>query len=505
MMGRQSKVQSKLFYTAFNLEQRVRQNHILRKVKRHIDFDFIYNEVKDTYGINGNESVAPPIILKMMLLLIFYNVRSERELAATIPERLDWLWFLDYDLDDDIPNHSVLSKARARWGVEAFKTFFERIVWQCAQAGLVDGSKLFMDSSLVQADASNNSVINKQSLKRYLNKSYQILESRLEQEQQSCSNTETLKSGTANQKYISTTDPDASVTRRGKGKSKLKYQVHRGVDQKSEVITATEVTPGEVHESHRLQSLVDTHEKNTETTVETVVADSKYGSIENYLACRDRDIKAHFSSLEQTQKGTGTKKGIFAKEAFTYHVETDTFTCPAGQILKRRKFFKKRQHYEYIAAAGTCNSCRLKPQCTKAKSGRTLKRHVRQEDLDSMLTQASSRESKKDISTRQHLMERSFAQATRYGFKRARWRRLWRVQIQEYLTAAIQNIKILLKDVKEPARALSMQVAKEAGNKSSRTKPYGLSQIFDLQFSKIAGLRLCLEKLLLCRHAAIIG
>jgi transposase len=88
----------------------------------------------------------------MILLLIFYNMRSERELVATIPERSDWLWFLDYDLDDDIPNHSVLSKARARWGVEAFKTFFERIVWQCVQAGLVDGSKLFMDSSLVQSE-----------------------------------------------------------------------------------------------------------------------------------------------------------------------------------------------------------------------------------------------------------------------------------------------------------------------------------------------------------------
>jgi transposase len=116
-------------------------------VKRNIDFDFIYHEVKDKYGINGNGSVAPPIILKMMLLLVFYNVRSERELVATIPERLDWLWFIDYDLDDDIPNHSVLSKARSRWGVEAFKIFFERIGWQCVQTGLVDGSKLFMDSS----------------------------------------------------------------------------------------------------------------------------------------------------------------------------------------------------------------------------------------------------------------------------------------------------------------------------------------------------------------------
>jgi transposase len=147
MMGRKPKVQNKLFYTAVNLEQRVRKDHILRKIKRYIDFDFIYNEVKDTYGINGNESVAPPIILKMMLLLIFYNVRSERELALTIPERLDWLWFLEYDIDDDIPNHSVLSKARSRLGVEAFKIFFERIDWQCVQTGLGDGSKLFMDSS----------------------------------------------------------------------------------------------------------------------------------------------------------------------------------------------------------------------------------------------------------------------------------------------------------------------------------------------------------------------
>jgi transposase len=504
MMGRQSKVQNKLFYTAISLEQRVRKNHILRKVKRRIDFDFIYNEVKDKYGINGNESVAPPIILKMMLLLTFYNVRSERELMATIPERLDWLWFLDYDLDDDIPDHSVLSKARTRWGVAAFKTFFERIVWQCVEAGLVDGRKLFMDSSMVQANASNNSVVNQESLKRYFNKSYQILESRLEQQVQSSSSDGTLKSGAANRKYISTTDPDASVTRRGKGKSKLKYQIHRGVDPKREVITATEVTTGEVHEAHRLESLIDTHEKNTEATVETAVADSKYGSIENYLVCRDRNIKPHFISLEEAQKGTGTKKGIFPKEAFTYNRETDTFTCPAGETLKRRKFFKKRQHYEYIASKGTCNSCQLKAQCTKAKSGRTLKRHIRQDDLDSMLRQAHSPQAKKDIITRQHLMERTFAQATRFGYQRARWRGLWRVQIQEYLTAAIQNIKILIKDVKEPAPALQMQVAPEVADTATTTKCYGLNNLFIPQKRAIVRLCLLVGKNLAYRPTAMV-
>ena len=73
----------------------------------------------------------------------------------------------------------MLSKARKRWEVEAFKRFFERIVWQCVESGLVDGSKIFMDSSLIEADASNNSVVDTHSLKRYLNKGYMELEKRL--------------------------------------------------------------------------------------------------------------------------------------------------------------------------------------------------------------------------------------------------------------------------------------------------------------------------------------
>lgn len=138
MMGRQPKVQKKLFYTTFNLDQRVPQNHILRQIAGHIDFDFVYKQARDTYGVKGNVSIPPPVILKLMLLLILYNVRSERELMATIPMRLDWLWFLGYVLDDQIPNHSVLSKARTRWGIDAFKHFFELIVYQCVDAGLVD-------------------------------------------------------------------------------------------------------------------------------------------------------------------------------------------------------------------------------------------------------------------------------------------------------------------------------------------------------------------------------
>ena len=441
MMGRQRDYQNKLFITRFNLEKRVRKDHILRKVLEKIDFHFIYEEVKDTYGVNGNVSVPPPVILKMMLLFFLYNVRSERELMITIPERLDWLWFLGYDLEDEIPNHSVLSKARARWGVKAFRCFFERIVWQCVQAGLIDGSKMFVDASLIDADASNNSVVDTQSLKRYLNKSYRHLEERLDDLREQ-------KTTPANKKNISTTDPDASVTRHSKGRSKLRYKTHRAIDHKHEVITGTKVTAGSIDDGDVLEAVIELHQNNTQERVDTLVADSKYGSINNFLHCHDLGIKAHMPAIEETNRGTGRRKDIFPREAFSYNPDTDTFTCPAGQTLIKRKYKKNRKHYEYRASSKLCDKCHIRDKCTRSKTSRTLKRHVRQDELDIMLKEAKSRSAKKDIKHRQDLSERSFAWSKRYGYKRARWRRLWRMEIQDFLIAAVQNITVLINQPK---------------------------------------------------------
>lgn len=465
MMGRQPDYQHKLFVTGFNLDKRIRKNHPLRKIQEKIDFDFIYEEVKDVYGLNGNVSVPPPVILKMMLLVVLYNVRSERELIATIPLRLDWLWFLGYDLEDEIPNHSVLSKARARWGVAAFKSFFERIVYQCVEAGLVDGSKLFVDSSLIDADASNNSVVDTRRLEKYLNKSYRHLEERLDELKEQ-------KATPANERFISTTDPDASVTRYGKGKSKLRYKTHRTVDEKHEIITATKVTAGSVDDGKVLEEMIDLHEHNTQKKIDTVVADTKYGTIDNYLNCQDKGIKTHIPSIEESHRGSGRRKGIFSKEAFTYNPDTDTFICPAGKVLTKQKFKKKRKHYEYKAASKACIECHLRDKCTRSKFGRTLKRHARQDELDLIIMKTKSRESKKDLKTRQHLSERSFAQSTRYGFKRARWRKLWRMEIQDSLVAAIQNIKVLINQPK-PRMSKSDVIECQKGSTQSRKWPKG--------------------------------
>ncbi len=90
MMGRESPPQASLFYTGINLDKRVRSGHVLRKVARLVDFDFVYTEVKGSYGYNGNVSVSPPMILKLMLLLVLYNVRSAVSLLAVKPGWLAW-------------------------------------------------------------------------------------------------------------------------------------------------------------------------------------------------------------------------------------------------------------------------------------------------------------------------------------------------------------------------------------------------------------------------------
>ena len=92
-MGKFQTLQPKLFYTGFSLEQRINADDPLRKIKRVIDFNFVRSEVSEHYGTVGNQSVDPAVIMKLMFLLFYENVKSERALMSKLPLRLDWLWF----------------------------------------------------------------------------------------------------------------------------------------------------------------------------------------------------------------------------------------------------------------------------------------------------------------------------------------------------------------------------------------------------------------------------
>ncbi|MHA3770694.1 IS1182 family transposase [Verrucomicrobiota bacterium sgz303538] len=482
MMGRQ-RSQQDLFSYRINLDHRVRQDHPLRKVRELVDFSFVREEVAHLYGHNGHESVDPEVLLKMMFLLFFDNLPSERELVKVIAERLDYLWFLGYGLDDPIPNHSVLSKARARWGAEVFESLFARTVLQCVEAGLVDGSRLHMDSSLIDANASKNSVRRAgPELIDALRQVYQAQEAKLdtcneppaasapaeEKEQAEAepfgeptptgpvdADTDSEPEAEAGKKkrmkqpvnrtHLSTTDPEASMSRGKYTDSRPRYKVHRAIDDAHGVITAVATTTGSVDDAARLNELRQQHEANTGSRVEVIVADSKYGTVENFISCRHQGITTHMDDLARSHVIAGSRKGIFAETEFHYDAQSDTFTCPAGQKMKPRRLHSIRKTIEYILPRGVCAKCPLREQCTRSKSGRTVLRHLQHEVLEEARRQSASASAKKDRRRRQHLMEGSFADAANnHGFKRARWRRLWRQQIQSSLIAVCQNIRLLI-------------------------------------------------------------
>lgn len=458
-MGQQDH-QKELFGYNVDLDRRVRADNPLRKVAAVVDFSFAREAVQHTYGSNGNVSVDPAVILKMMFLLFFDNVGSERELMQIIPERLDYLWFLGYGLNDQVPNHSVLSKARARWGTDVFERLFVRTVEQCVAAGLVDGKKIYVDGSLIAANASIDSVV----------KGCPELIASLRQvyREQSAKFTESLRVlpgpspvGPVNETHVSTTDPECELVRGKHTSSRPSYKHHRVVDNANGIITAHVTTAGSVKEDTQLMGLIEQHQSHTAVVIETVVADSQYGTVENLLGCVDRGIKPHMADVKQVQDQGQRRAKFFAEDRFVYDAVSDTYRCPAGQIMKRWQKRAEKNAYQYMPKAGTCDGCSLRVQCTEAKGGRRIQRFDRQDEVDRARAQTQSPAACRDRCRRKHLVEGSFADAVNaHGFKRARWRGLWRQQIQNHLIAACQNIRTLVgKTLRKPSAAMALVIS----------------------------------------------
>jgi transposase len=93
------------------------------------------------------------------LILFFEGIRSERQLIETASLNLAHRWYLGYALDEELPDHSSLTRIRTRLGVEVFQRFFEGVVELCQQAGLVWGQELLVDATKVPANAAVDSLV----------------------------------------------------------------------------------------------------------------------------------------------------------------------------------------------------------------------------------------------------------------------------------------------------------------------------------------------------------
>ena len=164
MMGQHDRSEALFYY--FRLEDQVPENHLLRLIDKHISFEFVRRQLKDSYSETGRPSIDPELLLRILLIGYLYGITSERKLVEELRMHLAWRWFTGLGFDQEIPHHSTFSKNRHGRFQESklFEQMFEQIVRRCVEVGLVQGAHLSVDGSFIEANAAKESRIPREQL-----------------------------------------------------------------------------------------------------------------------------------------------------------------------------------------------------------------------------------------------------------------------------------------------------------------------------------------------------
>jgi transposase len=202
-----------------SIEQRIPSDHPLRRIKGMADQELkklsgVFNQM---YSQVGRPSIAPERILKSLLLIALYSVRSERQFSEQLGYNLLFRWFLDMELEEESFDATVFSKNRDRLlEHEVGRLFFDAVVKQAREGGLMSDDHFTVDGTLIEAWAS---------LKSFRPKG----EDRGDKDQGDLGNRWVDFHGEkrTNETHESKTDPDSLLMRKGPGKeAKLCYGAH---------------------------------------------------------------------------------------------------------------------------------------------------------------------------------------------------------------------------------------------------------------------------------------
>src|SRR5215216_6055324 len=275
-------------HQSISLEDLVPDDNFYRQVELSLDLSFVHDLADEFYSSMGRPSVDPVVFFKLQLIAFFEGIRSERQLMESVNLNLAHRWFLGYDLDEPVPDHSSLSKIRERFGLEVFQLFFEHVVELCIQAGLVWGEELYIDSTKVQANASINGMIDRTEFEVQ-----QHLGQLFEHSDENASdfgklvakyNGERLN-GIRKPHYqritddrVSPIDPDAAPMQpSGGGSAVLGYRDHYVVDGgKARIILSALVTPASIMDNTPILDLVDWVRSRWRIAPKLAVGDAQY-------------------------------------------------------------------------------------------------------------------------------------------------------------------------------------------------------------------------------------
>ena len=453
-------------YELVLIEELVPQDHLLRKIDKVIDFSFI-NEICKPYYCenNGRPAIEPEKLFRMLFIGYLYGIRSERRLVEEVKVNIAYRWFLGYNLEDKIPDVSVIWQNRLRRynGSDVPQQIFDNIVRQAMQHGLVGGKILYSDSTHLKASANKNKFTEKevqvetQSYIKALNEA--INEDRAqhgkkplkfngdelketdEEEKENYfdddSNSGSGGTGETKKIKVSTTDPESGFMHRDGKPKGFFYLDHRTVDAKANIITDVYVTPGNTNDVKPYIERLKLQIEKFQLKVKAVGLDAGYNVSNICKQLRDMGIRAAMGSRRGCQP-----KGKYSKYKFRYIKEWDIYICPERNYLEYVTT-DRNGYREYKCKNDRCANCPRREEClTEKQKTKSLRRHVWEDYRDEAYTFTHTEEGKKIYAKRKETVERSFADSKElFGLRYCRMRGLSKVTEQCLLTAAVQNMK----------------------------------------------------------------
>jgi transposase len=429
-----------------SVESLVPKNHLLRKINKVMDFEFIYRLVEDKYSKDiGRPSIDPKVLVKMVLIQHLFGIRSLRQTTKEVEVNIAYRWFLGYDFTDKIPHFSTLSyNFLHKFTPEIFEEIFTHILEEAIRRDFIKAETIFIDATHIKANA-NKHKRHKEAAKV----GARIYDAQLRQEideDRKARGKKPLKdkdddddknspSGGTREITVSNTDPDSGIFRKGEHKVEFAYTTSTACD-KNGFVLGNVTTAGNIHDSKVFDEIYD---KVTDRfrEIENVTVDAGYKT--PWICKKIIDDKRNPS---MPYKRPMNKKEFFKPYEYVYDEYYDCVICPNNQVLKYVTT-DRNGYRQYKSNPQVCSSCPHLKKCTHSLNHQKVAiKHIWQNYIERAEDFRHSYLGKATYALRSQTIERVFADAKeKHSMRYTPYRGIKRVSGWITLKFACMNLK----------------------------------------------------------------
>ena len=432
-----------------DIEALVPENHLVRKIEKVMDYEWIYERVAPYYSTakNVRPGTDPVVLVKMVLLQHLFGIPSLRQTYQRACDTISYRWFLGYGLLDKLPHFATVSYAFCRrFPEELAAEIFEHILNKALNNHMVDSSVIFIDGTHIKASANK-----KKYQKEQVAKAARVYAKRLREEvneerkklgkepvEEEDEDDDSHGNGGTTEQVVSTTDPECGMYHKGEHEKQFAYEAHTVCDRHGMVL-GVEVTAGNVHDSVAWDRV---YEQVTSRLPEIRYVTMDAGYKQPWIA--QRILEDGRVPILPYTRPHGTRREGFMPWDFSYDEETDRLFCPQGQVLRHTTTNKDGKRI-YRSTPQVCRDCPCREACgANANGQKVMNRHIWQAAMDLTEQLRKTALGKELYAMRKQTIERVFADAKeKHAMRYTHHRGLARVTQWVTLKFAAMNLKKL--------------------------------------------------------------